>query len=340
MIVHFVCAGNTYRSRLAEAYFNSLNIKNYRAISSGTQANKGHHIQISPYTEIILKNYGIDKYASKHKTQLTQERLNEANITICVNRDVYSDCLEANLNMPRRTYIWDIADVKDFDKAEIEIANHQLPSEADRTFNLIKNHVDELVKFLNRPTPNKLVDVLDEKGNPTGETSNIRTVHDNGLIHGGVHVGLYSKDGKIVIEKRSENIVFNAGRWDVSMGGVIDAGETPDQALVREVSEELGINLDINSAEEIFVIESNRYLPHYGYHNHNFTHTYIAEVPNNISFKIQEEEVAEAKLVSIADAEKLNSGGLENMKVIPSYSYNQRIIDAIKRKLNLSLKTT
>ena len=53
-------------------------------------------------------------------------------------------------------------------------------------------------------------------------------------------VALIDRDGRVLLAQRPEGKSM-AGLWEFP-GGKIEAGETPEAALVRELEEELGIN--------------------------------------------------------------------------------------------------
>lgn len=58
-----------------------------------------------------------------------------------------------------------------------------------------------------------------------------------------VVAGFLRKDGRILIGQRPENNTL-AGQWEFP-GGKIEMGETPEVALARELSEELGIEATV-----------------------------------------------------------------------------------------------
>ncbi|MDD3347082.1 NUDIX domain-containing protein [Oscillibacter sp.] len=60
-----------------------------------------------------------------------------------------------------------------------------------------------------------------------------------------VHVCVFGKDGRLLIQQRAEKKRIWPGCWDVSVGGGVDAGETSRQGAEREVREELGYALDL-----------------------------------------------------------------------------------------------
>lgn len=58
-----------------------------------------------------------------------------------------------------------------------------------------------------------------------------------------VSAGLLKKDGLILVGQRPENHTL-AGLWEFP-GGKIELGESPEQALARELNEELGIEAEV-----------------------------------------------------------------------------------------------
>lgn len=113
MIIHFICRGNSFRSILAEAYLNSLKLKNLRAMSSGTKAAADRPGNLTAYTATLrlLAKKGIRQFAkSDYGDQLTQSRLAGADVVICMNQRVYDECQEL-VTLPADTRIWSVNDI-------------------------------------------------------------------------------------------------------------------------------------------------------------------------------------------------------------------------------------
>ena len=113
VIIHFICRGNSFRSILAEAYLNSLNIKDMRAMSSGTTAAADRSRNLNAYTATLrlLGKKGIRQFAkADFGDQVTQPRLAGADVVICMNQRVYDECRQL-VTLPGGTRVWSVADI-------------------------------------------------------------------------------------------------------------------------------------------------------------------------------------------------------------------------------------
>jgi len=68
-------------------------------------------------------------------------------------------------------------------------------------------------------------------------------VHRRGLRHRAVHILVWNARGQVFVQKRSMTKDQMPGAWTTSASGHVDSGEDYDTAAVREIGEELGIDL-------------------------------------------------------------------------------------------------
>lgn len=92
----------------------------------------------------------------------------------------------------------------------------------------------------------ELVDLYDENRVPLGRTAERYAKKGPGELRVVVHVCLFDSQGRMLIQRRTENKHIWPGLWDVTVGGGVDAGETTRQGAEREVREELGYALDLS----------------------------------------------------------------------------------------------
>ena len=83
--------------------------------------------------------------------------------------------------------------------------------------------------------------IVDEDGHVVGVATRGECHSGSKLLHPVVHLHVFNSRGEVYLQKRPEWKDIQPGKWDTSVGGHIDYGETPEQALIREVREELGI---------------------------------------------------------------------------------------------------
>lgn len=87
----------------------------------------------------------------------------------------------------------------------------------------------------------EVFDVVDEENRVVGRASR-KEVHRNPeLIHRVAHVLVFDTSGELFLQKRSRRKDIQPGKWDTSVGGHVDLGESVEAAALREMREELGI---------------------------------------------------------------------------------------------------
>jgi len=84
-------------------------------------------------------------------------------------------------------------------------------------------------------------DVVDEGDNVVGRASR-RECHQKGLLHRSVVFFVFDKDGKVLVNRRTMNKDFFPGYWSIALGGHVHSGEGYDDAIGREIEEEVGIS--------------------------------------------------------------------------------------------------
>jgi len=96
-------------------------------------------------------------------------------------------------------------------------------------------------KVIMQDNLNEMFPLVDEEGNVIGTASRGECHNGSRLLHPVVHLHVFNSKGALFLQKRPEWKDIQPGKWDTAVGGHVDAGETPENALIREVREELGI---------------------------------------------------------------------------------------------------
>jgi isopentenyldiphosphate isomerase len=89
----------------------------------------------------------------------------------------------------------------------------------------------------------EIFDVVNERDEVIGQQSRSE-VHRLGLMHRAVHVLVFNAAGQVFLQKRSMTKDRQPGLWDSSASGHVDCGEYYDTCAVRELREEIGLQLD------------------------------------------------------------------------------------------------
>lgn len=91
-------------------------------------------------------------------------------------------------------------------------------------------------------------DILGENGNKTGKIKERSEVHRDGDLHGTSHIWITrinpeTKATDVLLQMRSKNKDSHPSCFDTSCAGHLSAGTTYEEAALRELSEELGIQV-------------------------------------------------------------------------------------------------
>ena len=88
--------------------------------------------------------------------------------------------------------------------------------------------------------PEEIFDVVDADDNVIGQATRSE-VHAQNLLHRAVNIFVFNTNGQLLLQKRSATKDQFPLCYTSSASGHLDAGETYEQAAVRELDEELGL---------------------------------------------------------------------------------------------------
>lgn len=176
-------------------------------------------------------------------------------------------------------------------------------------------------------------DILDQNGNPTGETARRAEVHARGLRHGSVHLWIYNSRGDLLLQKRDHSKDSHPGLWDVSVAGHINTGEDPETAALREAGEELGLLIARNDLiphrrrPALLVSRGGRYI------DREITWVFLLRRDEPATcFSPRPGEVAEVRWFRHHELEEMLRHGSEPLLLVPHEKhYYREILDLVRR---------
>lgn len=96
----------------------------------------------------------------------------------------------------------------------------------------------------------ELVDLIDNEGRTIGVVTRAQ-MRAGRLRHRCAYVLVFNRAGELFIHQRTDTKDVFPSYWDVTIGGVLAAGESFDAGAQRESSEELGVSVELERLFEL-----------------------------------------------------------------------------------------
>ncbi len=177
----------------------------------------------------------------------------------------------------------------------------------------------------------ELLDIVDENNKLTGDIVEREIVHEKGFWHREVAVIIVNEEGKMLLEKRAPTKKQSPNKWALCAGH-IEAGDIPENAIVREMKEEIGVDVSIDKLEFIKAAMRNIKFNDDLY-NRAFQYTYFWKTDKKESeFVVQEEELTEVKFFEIQEIKDKVKLKDENI-AFADEEYINEIINIVEEKI-------
>ncbi|HEY2388280.1 MAG TPA: NUDIX domain-containing protein [Candidatus Binatia bacterium] len=138
------------------------------------------------------------------------------------------------------------------------------------------------------------IDVVDAHDRVVGRATRAEMRRDN-LLHRAVYILVTNSRGELFIHERTTSKDVYPGYRDVTVGGVVAAGEDYDTAAARELAEELGVSEAIleRLGPTAYADAGTR------------VHGMVYRARHDGPFVLQPEEIVSGKFVALGCAERL-----------------------------------
>ncbi len=148
----------------------------------------------------------------------------------------------------------------------------------------------------------ELLDIVDENDRVIGRETRT-AVHERGLLHRGVHVWLFTPDGRLLVQQRSATRKASPSSLDGSVSEHVQAGEDYLAAAQRGLREELGLQGVALRPVITFRMD-------YDVNDREISCLFQGEVPPAPSLRIDPEEVASVEYRSLPALQRALDKGL------------------------------
>lgn len=150
----------------------------------------------------------------------------------------------------------------------------------------------------------ELLDIVNDEDIVIGKEMR-STAHQLGLQHRGVHVFLFTQDGKMLVQKRSADRIHSPSMLDCTVSEHVKTGESYLDAAMRGMKEEIGV-------DGVEVKPLVKFRMNYGVNDNEISTLYEGNV-DPVKVKFDPIEIEEINYYSLEELQEMIQGG--NLKV-------------------------
>ena len=99
-----------------------------------------------------------------------------------------------------------------------------------------------------------LLKVLDDNGNVTDLEATKQEVHEKHLWHQEVAIFIINNEGKILLQKRSNNVHYNNGKYGM-IANHVGANQSLVDAILQKAREEIGYEINPNDIRYLTMLK-------------------------------------------------------------------------------------
>ncbi len=142
----------------------------------------------------------------------------------------------------------------------------------------------------------EIIEIVNKNGKVVGKTTR-QKAYQKGSLHLAVNVLVLNSKGQIYLQKRSANKSSFPLHWDISVSEHVKPGESPKNAAIRGLQEELSIKSPVKLARKKHIQKSTFIKNGEKITENEIVRLYVAK--HDGSIKINKNEVAEGRFVSV-----------------------------------------
>ena len=168
-----------------------------------------------------------------------------------------------------------------------------------------------------------LIDIVDEDDNVIGQKGKDEA-HRDGDMHRVSHVWVINSKKELLCHKRADCKNIFPGKWDVIVGGHLEAGEGYEDAALREVEEEIGIRF--SEDDMIFLGKWKGEFRYNGSEIKEISKSFMIAYDGGIeTMRMNIDEISELKFISIDELKTISKDPEKSKNFITFKTFNEFI---------------